>query len=88
MIQILLFSLLAINCLEFILFGIDKYKAKHAQWRIPEVSLLLIAIVGGSIGGIVGMKVWRHKTKHAKFFLGLPAILICQCVLAFFLCLE
>lgn len=80
MIQVILFSLLAINGIEFVLFGLDKHRAKHDQWRIPEATLLLMAVVGGSIGGILGMKVWRHKTKHAKFFIGLPLVLICQCV--------
>ena len=85
MIKILFFSLLAINLLAFAMFGIDKYKAKHNQWRIPEATLLAAAVIGGSVGALLGMKLWRHKTKHAKFFLGVPAILICQCILLVYL---
>lgn len=77
--------LLAINAVTFIVYGIDKYKAKKAKWRISEATLLLLAILGGSIGAWVGMKVWHHKTMHKKFKYGIPAILIIQIVLMAYL---
>lgn len=75
--------LLLINLFAFMLFGIDKWKAKHpSARRIRERSLLLTAILGGSIGAWLGMKVWHHKTLHRRFRYGIPAILIIQAVLA------
>lgn len=75
----LLFIYLAIiNAISFLLMLVDKYKAKKNLWRIPEQTLLLIAALGGSIGSLVGMYTFRHKTKHLKFTLGVPAILILQ----------
>lgn len=71
-----------INILAFVCFGIDKRKAKNHQWRISEKTLLGIAICGGSVGAILGMRFFRHKTQHAKFALGLPAILILQGIAA------
>lgn len=59
-----LYYLIAINFITFIVYGIDKYKAKKSKWRIPEATLLLIAVIGGSIGAWTGMKVWHHKN-HA-----------------------
>jgi len=70
--------LLAINAVTFFLYGIDKYKAKHAKWRVPESTLLWLCAAGGSIGGWLGMKTWHHKTQHAKFRLGIPLILLAQ----------
>lgn len=60
--------------------GIDKEKAKRGSWRIPEKTLFLLAIIGGSIGSIIGMQVFRHKTKHWYFVWGMPAILVLQIV--------
>ena len=77
----ILIYLIIINVLTFIVYGIDKYKAKHAKWRIPEATLLLLAAIGGSIGAWCGMKVWHHKTMHKKFKYGVPAIFILQVVL-------
>lgn len=62
---------------------IDKEKAKRHKWRIPENTLMFIALIGGSVGSILGMEVFRHKTKHMKFKLGLPVILIVQIILYF-----
>jgi len=62
-------------------YGIDKLKAKKGLWRIPEVTLLMLAVIGGSIGAWCGMMVWRHKTKHLKFKFGVPAILFVQIAL-------
>ena len=73
--------LLAINAVTFIVYGIDKYKAKKAKWRISEATLLLLAVLGGSVGAWVGMKVWHHKTMHKKFKYGIPAILLIQIAL-------
>lgn len=72
--------LLAINIATFIAFGIDKYKAKRDKWRIPESTLLTMAVLGGSIGALAGMKIWRHKTLHNKFRIGIPVILVLQII--------
>ena len=78
----ILIYLLVINAVTFIVYGIDKYKAKHAKWRISEATLLLLAVFGGSIGAWLGMKVWHHKTMHKKFKYGVPVIFILQVALA------
>ncbi|MBQ4214710.1 MAG: DUF1294 domain-containing protein [Bacteroidales bacterium] len=72
--------LLAINIAAFIAFGIDKYKAKRDKWRVPESTLLTMAVLGGSIGALAGMKIWRHKTLHNKFRIGIPVILALQII--------
>lgn len=72
------YYLLAINAVTFIVYGIDKYKAKKAMWRISETTLLLLAVLGGSIGAWMAMRVWHHKTMHKKFKYGIPAILLIQ----------
>ena len=64
------------NILLFTLMSIDKQKAKLRQWRISEKTLFILALIGGSIGGILGMYTFRHKTKHLKFTLGFPAIIL------------
>ena len=74
----ILYYLAAINVITFLVYGIDKLKAKKGKWRIPEATLLLLAIVGGSIGAWTGMKVWHHKTMHKKFKYGVPMILMIQ----------
>ena len=81
----LAYYLLGINVVTFIVYGIDKYKAKKAKWRIPEATLLLLAVLGGSIGARMGMKVWHHKTMHKKFKYGIPAILLIQIALMAYL---
>lgn len=81
----LAYYLLGINAVTFIVYGIDKYKAKKAKWRIPEVTLLLLAVLGGSIGAWMGMKVWHHKTMYKKFKYGIPAILLIQIALMAYL---
>ena len=81
----LAYYLLGINAVTFIMYGIDKYKAKKAKWRIPEATLLLLAVLGGSIGAWMGMKVWHHKTMHKKFKYGIPAILLIQIALMTYL---
>ena len=81
----LAYYLLAINAVTFILYGIDKYKAKKNQWRISEATLLTMAAIGGSIGAWVGMRIWHHKTMHKKFKYGIPIIIIMQVALAVYL---
>ena len=80
--QLLCIYLIGINLLLFTLMGIDKLKAKRGLWRIPEKTLFLTAALGGSIGGILGMRLFRHKTRHNSFKFGFPAILIAQLALA------
>ena len=64
-------------------YGIDKWKAKQGSWRISEATLLLLAVIGGSIGALLGMQVWHHKTMHKKFKYGLPLILLSQIALIY-----
>lgn len=77
--------LAVINLVGFAVMGIDKKKAKKRAFRIPEATLFLIAIIGGSIGSIVGMRVFHHKTRHWYFAYGMPAILVLQIALVIFL---
>lgn len=77
-IQLIIIYLAAINVVTFFIFGIDKWKAKRSKWRIPETTLLGLAVIGGSIGAWLGMKVWHHKTMHKKFKYGIPLILLAQ----------
>ena len=83
--QYSMYYLLAINALSFILFGLDKYKAKKGKWRISEATLLMMAVIGGSIGAWIGMRLWHHKTKHKKFKYGIPVIIIIQVGLVVYL---
>lgn len=80
-ITLLLSYFTAINLIGFALMGIDKYKAKKRAFRIPEATLFIVAVIGGSIGSIIGMYVFRHKTKHRSFVYGMPLILIIQIIL-------
>ena len=77
----LLYYLIVINIVTFLIYGIDKWKAKQGSWRISEATLLILAAIGGSIGALLGMKIWHHKTMHKKFKYGLPLILIIQIIL-------
>lgn len=81
----LLSYLSLINILAFTLMGLDKSKARRRAWRIPERALFLSAAVGGSLGSILGMAAFRHKTRHLRFVLGLPLILLLQLCLAVWL---
>ena len=74
----LIIYLLIINALGFLLMLIDKWKAKHHRWRIPEATLMGVAALGGSVGSLLGMYTVRHKTKHIKFTVGIPVILVVQ----------
>ena len=77
-----LFYLLAVNVLAFALMGLDKLKARKGARRIPEKILFLFVILGGSVGGIIGMLLFRHKTRHWYFAVGFPVILVIQLALA------
>lgn len=77
--ELLIVYVVAVNAVAFVVYGVDKYKAQKAKWRIRE-STLLLAAIGGSAGAWLGMKIWRHKTCHAKFRYGVPAILLIQLV--------
>lgn len=69
---------LAINIVTMVIYGIDKYKAKSGYWRISELTLIMLATIGGSIGALGGMYIFRHKTQHKKFTIGVPLILLAQ----------
>lgn len=73
--------LLIINLIGLLIMYIDKKKAKYGRWRIPEKTLLIIALLGGSIGTIAGMYLFRHKTQKLKFTLGFPTILISEIII-------
>ena len=77
--------LAVVNVFAFVLYGADKYFAVRGKWRISERNLLLIAAVGGSLGAYLAMKLFRHKTKHKKFTVGVPLIFLLQVALAAFL---
>lgn len=79
--QLIITYLILVNAVAFLLMLADKHKAKKGAWRIPEATLIGSALLGGSIGAIAGMNLFRHKTKHPKFFIGLPLILALQIVL-------
>lgn len=72
---IILIYLELVNLAAFVLYGIDKYRAKRGHWRIPEATLILIAVIGGSIGALGGMYLFRHKTRKPRFSVGVPVIL-------------
>lgn len=85
MTKLIFFYLLIINALGFLLMLADKQKARKNLWRIPEATLFTAAFFGGTIGCLAGMYTVRHKTKHLKFTLGMPAILLAQIALAVWL---
>ena len=76
----ILLYLIIVNAAAFLLMLVDKQKAKRGAWRIPEKTLIGVAAIGGSIGALCGMYTFRHKTKHLKFTLGIPLILVLQVV--------
>ena len=84
----ILLWLAVLNLLAFLLCGIDKWKAKRAKWRIPERTLFLSALLGGSVGLLLGMKTFRHKTKHKSFTIGVPAIFVLQLAAACWLLMR
>ena len=82
------YYLLGINLLTFFIYGIDKWKARRDKWRVPEATLLMLAALGGSVGALLGMFVFHHKTKHKKFLIGVPLILLAQLALAYLLLVK
>ena len=85
MIKVILVLLAAMNLLAFILYGVDKLKAKKGAWRIPEATLLLVAALGGSLGALFGMELFRHKTKHWQFKILVPLFLILHIALGIYI---
>lgn len=81
----LFYYLVAINVLTFVIYGADKWKARRGRWRIPESALLWFAVLGGSVGALSAMWLFRHKTKHNKFRYGVPMILAVQVAVAILL---
>jgi len=79
--ETIIYILIGINVLTFFVYGWDKWKAKQGKWRISEATLLMLAVAGGTIGALLGMQVWHHKTMHLKFKYGLPLILLAQIAL-------
>lgn len=82
---VLLVWLAVINLVTFAIYGIDKAKAKRGAWRVPEKTLFLLPLLGGSLGALLGMRVFHHKTKHWYFVWGIPLILLAQIALAVWL---
>lgn len=76
----MLIYLTFVNIIAFIVYGVDKRKARKNQWRIPEKKLLFLAIIGGSVGSLTGMYIFHHKTLHKKFTVGVPVILMLQII--------
>ncbi len=75
----------AVNVVTFFIYGLDKSKAKAGRWRIPEANLIFLAVIGGSVGALAGMRFFHHKTRKPKFYIGIPAILLIQIILIYFL---
>lgn len=82
--DIVLQYLAVINVATFLTYGLDKWKAKRSKWRIREAALLMLAVLGGSIGAWLGMKVWHHKTQHKKFKYGIPIIILVQAIIIWY----
>ncbi|MCR5604944.1 MAG: DUF1294 domain-containing protein [Lachnospiraceae bacterium] len=81
MIDVSIPYLTVINVIAFLLYGIDKEKARKGRWRISEKELILVAVIGGSVGAFFGMHFFHHKTRHWYFRYGIPAIVILQIIL-------
>ena len=86
--KIVIIYLASINVATFFTYGIDKLKAKRSKWRVREAALLILAVLGGSIGALLGMKIWHHKTMHNKFKYGVPAIIIVQIAIIGYLLMK
>ena len=80
--NLILICLICINAVTFLLYGLDKYKSKKDKWRISEFTLISFAVIGGSAGALLAMDLFRHKTQHKKFRIGLRIILIAQLIAA------
>lgn len=75
------YYLAAINFATWVAYGLDKGRARAGKWRIPERTLLLLTLAGGSLGALVAMLMFRHKTKKAKFVVGVPVMFVAHCVI-------
>ena len=80
--------LLIINLLSFLSKAIDKWKAKRGAWRIPEQTLISLVLLGGGIGGIIGMYLFKHKTKKPRFYIGFPVILILEIIISIYIMVK
>lgn len=79
---ILCWSIIVLNIVSFLVMGLDKFKAKHQYWRIPEKYLMFLAFMGGAVGIGLGMAIFKHKIRHRKFIYGVP---LCGIVNLFFI---
>lgn len=79
-----MYYLLIVNLVTWILYGVDKRKAIKGAWRIPEKTLILSAVIGGSVGALAGMMMFRHKIRKVKFMVGVPVIFVVQCIVLAF----
>ena len=77
----LMYYLIVINIAAWLMYGLDKWKAKSGAWRIPERTLLLTALAGGSVGALAGMLLFHHKTRKPKFMIGVPVMFAAHCVI-------
>ena len=82
--MMLIYYLLAVNVLTFIVYGVDKWKARSGRWRVPEATLMGLAALGGSVGAWMAMQLFRHKTQKKKFRYGVPALFVLQVAAALF----
>ena len=80
--NLLYIYVIIINVVTFFIYGLDKSRAKAGQWRIPEAQLIFLAVIGGSVGALAGMKVFHHKTRKPKFYIGIPVIFAVQVLVA------
>lgn len=76
--MMLIYYLLAVNVLTFIVYGVDKWKARRGRWRVPEATLMGLAALGGSVGAWLAMQLFHHKTQKKKFRYGVPALFVLQ----------
>lgn len=83
--QLVMYYAITLNILNFMLMGLDKWKAKKRAWRIPEATLFIIALIGGALGGTIGMHLFHHKTRHWYFRYGMPLIFLFHIALILFL---
>ncbi|PAV30420.1 hypothetical protein CIL05_08075 [Virgibacillus profundi] len=83
-ISVILVYLAGVNLITFFLMGLDKQKAKKHQYRIPEKTFWVLALIGGAVGGLIGMKFFRHKTKHSSFVIGMPLLIIFHAAIIIF----
>lgn len=77
----LIYYIIVINVVSFLVYGLDKWKAKTGRWRIPERTLLILALIGGSAGALAAMLLFRHKTKKIKFVISIPVMIVIHCVI-------